>query len=249
MYTGSPPSCGLPECCERGVRPVDFSSDYIVTVLPALLRGLWVTLLLFVLTLVFAIPLGLPVALGSISRFWPVHALCRLYVWLFRGTPLMLQLFFTYYGLGIIANNTGMTFLRFDRFPAAVITFALNYAAYFAEIYRGGILSIDRGQYEAAKTLGFSRTRTMFRIIIPQTISRIIPAVANETITLVKDTALVIVIAVAELLKAARDASNRDTNPVAYIVAAAMYLVITFVLTVVYKKLEVHYSRHERGTP
>ncbi len=228
---------------------MDFSLDYTAELLPGLLRGLKTTLLLFALTLIFAIPLGLPVALGSISRFRPVRALCRTYVWLFRGTPLMLQLFFTYYGVGIIANNHGLDFLRLDRFTAATATFALNYAAYFAEIYRGGILSIDRGQYEAAKTLGFSRTRTMFRIIIPQTISRIIPAVANETITLVKDTALVVVIAVAELLKAARDASNRDTDSTAYVLAAMIYLCITFVLTVVYKKLETHYSRHERGAP
>lgn len=210
------------------------------------MRGLRETLLLFLLTLVFSLPLGLPIALGSISRVWPVRILCRIYVWLFRGTPLMLQLFFVYYGLGIIANNTGYLFLRLDRFPAAVVTFALNYAAYFAEIYRAGIQSIDRGQYEAAKTLGFSRTRTMFVIIIPQAIRRIIPPVSNETITLVKDTALANVIAVSELLKVAKDSANRDTNPTGYVLAAGIYLMITFVLTVVYLKLEKRFSRHEQ---
>lgn len=225
---------------------MDLSLEYITTLWPGLMRGLRETLMLFALTLIFSLPLGLPFALGSISRFWPIRIICRIYVWFFRGTPLMLQLFFFYYGLGILANNTGMTFLRLNRFPAVVLTFALNYAAYFAEIYRAGIQSIDRGQYEAAKTLGFSRTRTMFKIIIPQTITRIIPPVSNETITLVKDTALANVIAVPELLKVAKDASNRDTNPTAYLLAAGCYLVITFILTVVYQKLEKRFSRHER---
>ena len=222
------------------------SLDYVSVLWPALMRGLGETLLLFSLTLVFSLPLGLPFALGSISRFWPVRLLCRIYIWLFRGTPLMLQLFFFYYGLGIMANNADMTFLRLNRFPAVVLTFSLNYAAYFAEIYRAGIQSIDRGQYEAAKALGFTRTRTMFRIIIPQTIRRIIPPVSNETITLVKDTALANVIAVPELLKVAKDAANRDTNPTAYLLAACCYLAITFVLTVVYQRLEKRFSRHEQ---
>ncbi len=225
---------------------MNLSWEYIVTLLPALGRGLRETLAIFSLTLLFSLPLGLPVALGSVSRCWPIKVLCRIYVWLFRGTPLMLQLFFVYYGLGIIANNADMHWLRLGRFQAVVTTFALNYAAYFAEIYRGGIQSIDRGQYEAAKTLGFSRTRTMFRIIIPQTVRRIIPPVSNETITLVKDTALANVIAVPELLKVAKDASNRDIDNTAYLLAAACYLAITFVLTVVYQKLEKRFSRHEQ---
>ena len=214
--------------------------------MPGFWRGLLDTLYLFTLTLVLSLPLGLPIALGSISRFWPIKALCRIYVWLFRGTPLMLQLFFFYYGLGIIAYNAGLPYLALGRVPAAVVTFALNYAAYFAEIYRAGIQSIDQGQYEAAKTLGFTRRRTMFKIIIPQTIRRIIPPVCNETITLVKDTALVYVIAVPELLKVARDATNRDTNTTGYFIAALFYLAITFVLTMIYQRLEKRFSRHER---
>lgn len=225
---------------------MDLSFGYLSTLWPALLRGLGETLVLFCLTLALSLPLGLPVALGSISRFPPARILCRVYVWLFRGTPLMLQLFFFYYGLGIMANAYSIPILRLNRFPAVVLTFALNYAAYFAEIYRAGIQSIDRGQYEAAKTLGFTRTRAMFRIIIPQTISRIIPPVSNETITLVKDTALANVIAVPELLKVAKDAANRDTNPTAYLLAALLYLVVTFVLTAVYRKLEKRFSRYER---
>jgi polar amino acid transport system permease protein len=220
--------------------------SYIATLLPAMVRGLGQTLAIFGLTLVLSLPLGLPIALGSISRFRPVRAVCKLYVWLFRGTPLMLQLFFIFFGLGIIAMDTGLLFLRFDRFPAVVLTFTLNYAAYFAEIYRAGIQSIDRGQYEAAKTLGFTRSQTMMQIIIPQTIRRIIPPVCNETITLVKDTALANVIAVGELLKVAKDASNRDTSTVAFFIAALGYLMVTFLLTMLYQRLEKRFSRHEQ---
>lgn len=209
-------------------------------------RGLLETLFLFCVTLIFSLPLGLLIALLRICRFWPFRFLAGIYIWLFRGTPLMLQLLFFYYGLGILSFNADMPYLKLDRVPAAVVTFVLNYAAYFAEIYRAGIQSIDRGQYEAAKTLGFSRTRTMFRIIIPQTIRRIIPPVSNETITLVKDTALVNVIAVPELLKVATDASNRDVDTTAYFLAAACYLTITFVLTMVYQRLEKRFSRHEQ---
>lgn len=220
--------------------------DYIQTLMPSILTGLLETLKLFLGTLIFALPLGLPIALGSISRFWPVKAISKFYVWLFRGTPLMLQLFFFYYGLGIISNNMGLDFLRMERFTAVLVTFTLNYAAYFAEIYRAGIQSIDRGQYEAAKTLGFTRTQTMFKIIIPQTIRRIIPPVSNETITLVKDTALANVIAVPELLKAAKDATSRDANVTAYFIVAVFYLLITFVLTLGYRYLEKRFSRHEQ---
>lgn len=225
---------------------MNWSMEYIATLMPAMLEGLWQTLQLFFLTIILSLPLGLPIALGSISRFSPLRGLCKIYVWVFRGTPLMLQLYFFYFGLGIVAKNTGFLFLRMDRFTAAVVTFALNYAAYFAEIYRAGIQSIDRGQYEAAKTLGFTRWQTMLKIIIPQTIRRIIPPVSNETITLVKDTALVNVIAVAELLKVAKDAANRDTNTTAYLLAAILYLAFTFLLTAVYRRVEVRFSRHEQ---
>jgi len=225
---------------------MNLSAEYIATLMPSLIKGMIETLKIFGLTLIIAVPLGLPIALGSISRFWPAKFLSKTYVWLFRGTPLMLQLFFFYYGLGIMAKEYNLLFLRFDRFPAVVITFALNYAAYFAEIYRAGIQSIDRGQYEAAKTLGFTRGQTMMKIIIPQTIRRIIPPISNETITLVKDTALANVIAVPELLKVAKDASNRDTNTTAYLLAAIAYLIVTFVLTIMYRQLERRFSRHEQ---
>lgn len=225
---------------------MDLSVEYISALWPALMQGLLETLTIFALTLLLALPLGLPIALGAISKFWPYKMLSKFYVWVFRGTPLMLQLFFFYYGLGIMANNTGLLFLRFDRFPAVILTFTLNYAAYFAEIYRAGIASIDRGQYEAAKTLGFTRRQTMMKIIIPQAVRVIIPPVSNETITLVKDTALATVIAIPEMLKVAKDAANRDTNTTAYLLAALCYLAITFTLTVLYRALERRFSRHEQ---
>lgn len=213
--------------------------SYIATIMPSLLRGLTTTLQLFVMTLVFALPLGLVFTLGSISRFAPLRGLSRLYILVFRGTPLMLQLFFIYYGLPFM----GVTL---DQFPSAVLTFVLNYAAYFAEIYRAGIQSIDAGQHEAAKTLGFTPGQTMRIVIIPQAVSRIIPPVCNETITLVKDTALVTAIGVGEMLKAAKGAVNRDMNITAYIIVALIYLLLTLVLTKGYERIEQHYNRYQK---
>lgn len=216
--------------------------EYISAILPSLIKGTGQTLVVFFLTLVLSLPLGLPFALGSISRFAPARWFSKLYIWIFRGTPLMLQLFFVYYGLPIMFGPA----FRMQNTTAAVVTFALNYAAYFAEIYRGGVQSIDQGQHEAAKTLGFSRWQTMRIIILPQTIARVIPPISNEVITLVKDTALVTAIGVAELLKAAKDANNRDVNPTAFFVAAVIYLLLTFLLTLLSQWCEKRFSRHER---
>ncbi len=214
--------------------------DYIARILPALLDGTKETLKIFLFTLVFAIPVALPIALGAISRFWPLRGIAKTYIWVFRGTPLMLQIFFFFYCLPLF------TPFKLDRLSTAIFTFVLNYAAYFAEIYRGGIESIDRGQREAAKSLGFSRWQTMRLVVIPQAVRRVIPPISNEVITLIKDTALVYVIGVPELMKAAKDANNRDVNPTAYLVAAMIYLLLTFLLTMVSRQLEKRYSRHER---
>lgn len=219
---------------------MDFT--YISAILPALLKGTQQTLSVFFLTLLLSLPLGLPFAFGSISRIWPLRFVSKTYIWIFRGTPLMLQLFFVYYGLPILFGAG----FKMQNTTAAVVTFALNYAAYFAEIYRAGIQSIDGGQHEAAKTLGFSRWQTMRIIILPQTIARVIPPISNEVITLVKDTALVTAIGVAELLKAAKDANNRDVNPTAFFLAALIYLTLTFLLTLGSQWCEKHFSRHER---
>ncbi len=218
--------------------------DYVQTILPALLNGALVTLQIFFITLIFSLPLGLPFALGSNCKIAPIRWVCKTYIWVMRGTPLMLQLFFFYFFLPIMLQSFNINF-ALDRLPTAIITFVLNYAAYFAEIYRAGIESIDKGQYEAAKSLGISPTRTLFGIILPQTFKRVLPPVSNETITLIKDTALVSVISVGELMKASEGIVNRDSNAMAYAIAAAIYLLFTFLLTMLSRYLEKRFSRHE----
>ena len=182
--------------------------------LPFMLEGSVTTVQVFVLTLVLSLPLGLPIALGSNSRFKPLSFLCKIDVWIFRGTPLMLQLWFFYF---FFPFNFGIVL---DAMATAVLTYVLNYAAYFAEIYRGGINSIDRGQYEAAHALGLSKKQTMFDIILPQTMKAILPPVVNEAITLVKDTALVSALAVIDLMKATNSAVNRTTSLTPFFYAA-----------------------------
>ncbi len=213
--------------------------SYSGRILPALLRGGRITLLVFGLTLVLSLPLGLLFGLMRISKIPPVRWVASAYIWVLRGTPLLLQLYFVYYGL----PNLGITL---EAVPSAVLAFTLNYSAYFAEIYRGGIQSIDHGQYEAAKALGFTGGQTMWKIIIPQTLSRIIPPITNETITLVKDTALITAISVSELLRAAKGAVNRDLDTTAFLLAALLYLFFTLILTVIFKFTEKRFSRHIR---
>ena len=213
--------------------------DRIGEFLPFMLEGSVTTVQVFVLTLVISLPLGLPIALGSNSRFKPLSFLCKIYVWIFRGTPLMLQLWFFYF---FFPFNFGITF---DALTTAVLTYVLNYAAYFAEIYRGGINSIDRGQYEAAHALGLSRKQTMFDIILPQTMKAILPPVVNEAITLVKDTALVSSLAVIDLMKATNSAVNRMTSLTPFFYAAIIYLFMTFVLTLIAGRLEKYFSRYD----
>lgn len=209
--------------------------------MPIMLDGLKITLELFALTILCALPLGLIVALMNISKWLPLRAIGSTYVWVLRGTPLLLQLFFVYYGLPYIP----IIGIALDRFPAAVLTFILNYSAYFSEIFRAGVLSIEVGQYEAARSSGMTGYQMMTRIILPQTIRRVIPPIANETITLVKDTALVTSIGVMELLQAAKSSVNRDVDATAFLVAAIFYLLLTLVLTVVFKSIEKKYSKHE----
>lgn len=216
------------------------TADYVGIIMPTLLSGTIVMVELFLWTLVLSLPLGLPIALGSNSRFWPIKAFCRFYVFVFRGTPLLLQLYFFYFLLPIQFD------IRIPLFATAVITFVLNYAAYFAEIYRGGINGIDRGQYEAAKALGLSKTQTMFGIILPQTMRIILPPVSNEAIVLVKDTALASAISLGELMKASKSAVNRDVNPTAYLAAAVIYLIFTFILTLISNKLEKRFTRYNQ---
>ena len=193
--------------------------------LTEMLQGTLMTLRIFFSPLVFALPLGLLVSLGRMSKIkiinWPV----RLFILIMRGTPLMLQLLFVFYGLKPLFG------IQLDRVIAAQVAFALNYAAYFAEIYRGGIESIPDGQYEAAKVLGFNKKQTFFRIILPQVVKRIIPPMGNEFITLVKDTSLAQVIAVVELLKVTNNWVSSAVSMVPFVIAAVFYLVMNGVVT------------------
>lgn len=215
--------------------------DYILGILPPLLEGTIVTLQMFFTTIILSLPLGLLLALARISRFKALSGAVGVYIWLFRGTPLMLQLLFIYFGLPLLPYIG----VRLPDFPAAVLAFVLNYAAYFAEIFRAGIQSIDRGQYEGAKVLGMTYVQTMKRIVLPQVIKRVLPPVSNETITLVKDTSLIYVLAMNDLLRTTRAIVQRDFNTMPFIVAAIVYLLMTLVLTWAFQKLEKRYAVYD----
>lgn len=213
---------------------------YLSNITLPMLQGMVITLSVFTVTIVCSIPLGFMFTLMARSRLKPVKSLAKGYIYVVRGTPLLLQIMFVYFGLPLLPVVGD--YLIFGRFTAACIAFCMNYAAYFAEIFRGGLLAIDKGQYEAAKVLGLTKIETMIRVVIPQMIRVCLPAISNETITLVKDTALVTVIGVAEILHYAKTAVNRDGDTFAFLVAAALYLLINFVITMVFKKLETKYE-------
>ena len=215
--------------------------NYVFDILPPLLQGTGVTLRVFFITLVLSVPLGLALALMRISRFKLVSGLVNGYIWLMRGTPLMLQMLFIYFALPFVP----VIGIRLPDFPAAIVAFTLNYAAYFAEIFRSGIQSVGRGQYEAARVLGMSYGQTMRRIILPQVVKRILPPMSNETITLVKDTSLIYVLAMNDLLRAARGIVQRDFTTMPFVVAAAFYLIMTLVLTWGFMRLEKRYAVYE----
>ena len=196
------------------------------------------TLEIFCVTLLLSLPLGLLVALCRISKLGPLRLLMEFYIWLMRGTPLMLQLLFVYFALPMVG-------IRLPDIAAALLAFTLNYAAYFAEIFRAGIQSIGRGQYEAAKSLGMTYTQTMRRIIVPQMIRHVLPPVSNETINLVKDTSLIYILAMNDLLRVARTIVQREFDMTPFFVAAVFYLAMTFVLTWGFKKLEAYYGKYD----
>ncbi len=217
--------------------------NQILELLGPLWHGTQVTLQLFAITLALSLPFGLMLALARISRLPLLPSLVSGYVWLMRGTPLMLQLLFIYYALPFL--SIGGYSLKLDDYPSAVVAFTLNYGAYFAEILRAGIQGVDRGQFEAAKALGMTYPQTMRRVVLPQMIGRILPPLSNETITLVKDTSLIYVLALNDLLRVARGIVQRDFTIVPFVVAAGFYLVMTLVLTWVFQRLEKHYARYE----
>ena len=215
--------------------------NYVFDILPPLLQGTGVTLQVFAITLVLSVPLGLALALMRISRFKTLSGLVNGYIWLMRGTPLMLQMLFIYFALPFVP----VIGIRLPDFPAAIVAFVLNYAAYFAEIFRAGIQSIDRGQYEGARVLGMTYAQTMRRIVLPQVVKRILPPISNETITLVKDTSLIYVLAMNDLLRAARGIVQRDFTTTPFLVAAAFYLIRTLVLTYGFQRLEKKYAVYD----
>ena len=213
--------------------------DYLLRILPPLLDGAGVTLGLFVITLALSLPLGLALALARLSRWGALRGAVSGFIWLMRGTPLMLQLLFVYYALPFVP----VIGVRLPDYPSAVVAFTLNYSAYFAEILRAGIQSIDRGQYEGAKALGISYAQTLRRIVMPQVWRGSLPPLANETITLIKDTSLIYVLALNDLLRAARGIVQRDFSITPFVVAAAFYLLMTLVLTWTFQRLERRYAR------
>ncbi len=204
-----------------------------------MLEGSEVTLEIFCITLVLALPLGILAALGRLSKLRPLSLFMEFYIWLMRGTPLMLQLLFVYFALPMVG-------ILLPDLAAALLAFTLNYAAYFAEIFRAGIQSVPKGQYEAAKTLGMSYGQTMRRIILPQVIRIVLPPISNETINLVKDTSLIYILAMNDLLRVARTIVQREFDMTPFVVAAVFYLVMTAVLTWGFKKLEAHYGRYAK---
>nr|WP_218940819.1 amino acid ABC transporter permease [Allopusillimonas soli] len=207
-----------------------------------LAEGAQVTLTLFIVTLVLAMPLGLVLALARISRFRLLSQAVNGYIWLMRGTPLMLQMLFIYFALPFVP----VIGIRLPDFPAAVVAFALNYAAYFAEIFRAGILAVDRGQYEGSKVLGMTYLQTLRRIVLPQMVQRVLPPLSNETITLIKDTSLIYVLALNDILRTARGIVQRDFSTTPFLVAAAFYLIMTLLLTWIFQYMEKRYDKYDQ---
>lgn len=197
-----------------------------------MLEGTLTSIRIFFLTLIFSLPLGFVVAKGRMSRNWILRSIVNLYIQIMRGTPLILQLIFVYFAPFYVFG------VSYDRFTAVIIAYVVNYSAYFAEIYRSGLQSIEKGQYEASRVLGFSRAHTFFFIVLPQVIKRILPSLGNEVITLVKDTALAQTIGVAELFRVAQNASAREFSTVPIFVAGIFYFVMNFIVSKVFDLFE-----------
>lgn len=212
--------------------------NYVGQILPALLAGTWMTLKIFFWTLLLALPLGILVALGEMSKIKPLKWLVEFYVWIMRGTPLLLQLIFVFYGLPIIG-------IVFPRYEAALFAFILNYAAYFAEIFRGGLQSISEGQFEAAQVLRLTRWQTMVHIVIPQVVKIVLPSIGNEVINLVKDSSLVYVIGLGDLLRAGNVAMAQDVTLVPLVLVGAIYLLLISLCALAQRKLEQHFNYYK----
>jgi len=203
--------------------------------LQQLLMGFGKSILIFVLTLLFSIPLALPVAFGRMSKNALLRNLIKIYISVMRGTPLMLQLLFLFYAPYVLA---GVSLSQTWRITAVIVGFSINYAAYFAEIYRSGIQSMPVGQYEAARVLGYSKNQTFFLIILPQVVKRILPAVTNEVITLVKDTSLAFALSYMELFSIAKQIVAKESTIMPLVIAAVFYYVFNFVVAYAMERLE-----------
>ena len=205
----------------------------------SLLGGLKYTCLIFALTLVLALPLGLVIAFGSMSKFKPLSYLIKTFVWIIRGVPLMLQVIIFFYVPGFLFGQPILT-----RFTSVIAAFVINYACYFSEIYRGGIESISKGQYEAGQVLGMTKPQIFFKVILMQVVKRIIPPIANEVITLVKDTALARVIMIVEIIQAAQNfAAYGLMWPLFY--TAVFYLIFVGILTLLFGHIEKKFDYYK----
>ena len=200
-----------------------------------MLEGLKLVLILFLLTLIISIPLGTIISTFRLSNLKLLNSLSKTYLLIFRGTPLLLQLIFIFYGLPLIG-------IVFDRFTVALLAFSLNYSAYFAEIFRGGIESIDKGQYEACIMLGLDKKVTFTKIILPQVFKRILAPISNEVITLIKDTSLVYILGLNDILRIAQINSNRTLSLLPLIEVGVLYLILTLILSSIFKGLENKFS-------
>ena len=210
--------------------------DNILNLFKILSQGLSTTILIFILTLLFAIPLGIVVAIAQNSKNKIINAIIKIYILIIRGTPMMLQIIFVYFAPYYLFK------LSYDRFLAVIIAFVINYAAYFAEIFRSGILSIPKGQKEAAFTLGFSKVQTFYIIILPQVIKRILPSMSNEVISLVKTTSLAQIIGVTEVFALAQKQASFQFSILPLCIAALIYLALCTIITFVFNKLEKKFS-------
>lgn len=214
----------------------------ILSFIPRLLRGMAITIELTIVAVIFGLIIGLLLALGRLSRNAAVNKLSWVYIWFFRGTPLLMQLFFIYYAFPLLFDPplSGL-----NATMAAFIGFSLNSAAYLAEIIRAAIQSIDKGQMEAAKALGMTYGQAMRKIIIPQSYRRLIPPVGNEFIMMIKDTSLVSVIAMQDLMRVTHEIESQQASPLIYIPSAIIYLLLTTVFTISFEKIEKKYSVYE----
>lgn len=209
--------------------------------IPQMAVGCVLTLKLFFVTILFSLPLGLCLTFLYTAKNPIINKIVGFYILIMRGTPLLLQIFFVYFGLPYVPI-VGKYLVINDRFTAGAVAFILNYGAYFAEIFRGGLLSVDKGQYEAAKVLGLTESQTKFKIVLPQMFRIALPSVSNEAIILIKDTALITAIGLTDLLKVTKTIVNRTTNISAFVVAAVFYLIMSYVLTLLFKQLEKKFS-------